>query len=221
MNKFILIISFIAIVHPVTAQKKLNKQAIHKAWTSTRQLSSDEWSISLDSAFNDQVVLFIDSLKRLKIDTLGCFAYSHPGFIAADSCKNANIPSTAFVYWKSLGSVFKTKFTNNCRFYSEKIQSSVLLKYFEESFTAMKSEFIMPAIYSATEQKGKIIYKIGLPSHEPSYSIFGMAGNNHKYIRFSESALSDKRGLFFTDNLKSTLFKWFTLIQSDINSNEH
>ncbi len=83
----------------------------------------------------------------------------------------------------------------------------------------------MPVIFSGTEEKGKIILSESLVDHESNYALFYLINKEYKSFRFCESYFSNEKSLFYADNRKTMIFRWFEVANQlalhNMDKNDH
>lgn len=84
----------------------------------------------VENSFDSTVVVFIDSLKVARIDTIGIFSYSSHGGFLSDSKKKCRSPWTVYIHWIKNGKTYHQKIEKNCKYESILIENSDLISYY-------------------------------------------------------------------------------------------
>ena len=218
---FLLIaILFRPCINKVFGQSPMNKEEIYKLWVKMQsekdQVDSIERFVVYDEILNLKVANIIAQLIAGGVDTLIGIGKSYPDIASGDTCEKGINPSNAYIFWVKSGKFYLKKVTKSCVFENIEIGSLPGISRYFRNESKIKKEYILPAIYSATKEGGKIKFSGSTVSHEKKYAIFFRINKEIKVMGFSENDISDKASLFYVQNRTTDLYKWFTLIDEKV-----
>jgi hypothetical protein len=200
-------------------QKSLSKSEISISWKENFPEQENEMKSINDLEFSDSLFQKkIQSLIRRVQALSDTFAFSliaDYGLTTVDSCRSGITPSEFFIYWRRSGRTFIQKATNNCLWPEKEVFNISIFSFFAAHRSEISQERIMPPIFGARIENGKVVYTRETSTHDISYTIFGKIGSFHKIALFSKNDITNQQGLFYADNLTSSLYKWFLLIKKD------
>jgi hypothetical protein len=198
----------------------LSKSEIRSFWKegmvldNERELNRVLGSFQFHDTIEETLQLKIKKLG-VKFDTVGLFLIERTGMVSLDSCERGSYLSKVYIFWKEAGKTYMQKITNRCLWAPTEVKVS-FFDFYKKNLTEINDEQIMPGILGAKKDGDKIIYNTTITSHEYSYFIFCKVGETKKLLRFSESDLSNKEGLFYYDNRGSKAYEWFLNLERDI-----
>lgn len=225
MNKqlnciFIIVILLIFCTNDLFAQPSLSKNEIYTFWVKMHS-ENDKGDYykrfaAYDESLNQKVTIVIEEIKKNNIDTLIGLVNSYSGLIDTDSCRAGLYPSDVYLFWVKSNRFFSKRITNNCVFEALEFGSFPAIFYYFQNAATIRNEYILPVIFSARNEGGKVKLSGASVNHEKRYSFFLILDNEHKAVDFSESDISSKESLFYEDNRSTSLYKLFCLMEEKI-----
>jgi hypothetical protein len=153
-------------------------------------------------------------------DIFGFFLIAEYGLITLDSCRRGMPPSECYMFWQSSGKTYLQKITNHCTWPAREVPDLSFFTFFENNAYQIKEEYIMPVITGAKLETRNVIYNMITSGHDVSYTMYCKMGSSAKLSLFSKADINNKESLFYENNLKSKLYKWFLLTNIDISFSE-
>jgi hypothetical protein len=210
---------------PLFAQTKMSKKQVLKILNEEKLSVSGKDSLLSNFIFSDSLLKrkFSFEIKKLKdpvIDTFGIFQISFPGFAGGtnDSCNSGIYPSNNYLFWISGNKTFYKILTGRCEFENRESSRLTFFNYYLKNSKEINSENILPVIFGREiSLKNEVVFSVSDTDHEPKYKIYIQTGNNFRFFRFSESDLTNKKSLFYYDNVNSKLYKFVFLFKKEFN----
>lgn len=213
---FTLNIVLLSILTSMTSygQRKMTKEEIFKTWKGFQQ--EQNWDSLFRFEIHGQTRETLDKLLRDGVDTLLVYSVSYPGSVELkkDPCSTRD-PIMSYFFIQHQGNNYFKRVNGKCETAQFKT-SDRLIKFMSSNYEKIKEEFFMNVIYGVEGQGDDLHISGSLIAHEPKYEILLQLGNRFKYLRFTESELTDKKNLFYDYNRSLTSFKNFELIKSKI-----
>jgi len=213
-RKILNIILFSIIPFVSIAQDKLTKKEIYSTWC-----YAEENRNKIEAHFDSSVVVLIDSLKILKVDTIGIFAeYSSGGsFLYSESQKNRLSFWTAYIQWVKNGRSYYQKVEKYSFFEPKKIENSRMITFYINNKEAINVNRIMPTITKASmNQKGIFKFTTGSSTSSTAYQIYCELNGNSTLKNFESYDIENEDNLFYIDNQNSIVKSWWELIEGQI-----
>src|SRR5690606_35175495 len=89
-----------------------------------------------------------------------------------------------------------------------------VIQFVLNNFSKMTNEFFMSVTYGVVADGDEFRISGNVIDHEPNYEILIQLGDKYKYLRFTDSELTDKKSLFYDYNRDLTSHKLFGLIET-------
>jgi hypothetical protein len=89
------------------------------------------------------------------------------------------------------------------------------LIFFSQHQHQLEREYIMPVIVSARREAGKIIYNRIISSDIDEYVLYYSVHGHCKRFAFSQTDITDKSNLFYSDNMECYVYEWFVSLQKE------
>jgi hypothetical protein len=195
-------------------QRQLTKDEILKTWTTEQNL------INKDSLFrfdvHTQTRATLDKLLMNGVDTLVLYSVSYPGYSEMDSNSCSTMyPVDSYFFWRRQGRDLLTKVNGKCEL-EQSIIGEEVIGFALEKFSKITDEFFMGVIYGGVTNGDGLRISGSAISHEPKYEILVQLGGKFKYLRFTESGLTDKKSLFYDDNHSLTSYGLVELLKDQV-----
>jgi hypothetical protein len=168
--------------------------------------------------FDTKVIEFIDSLRKIQVDTIGVFYARYFGSWSKDSCGSADSPWELYIQWKKNNSIFHRSIRQFCNNKTLTIKSSAIIDYYKNCPNELKKEKIIPVIIKAERNANgepEIIYS--LIDHTANYSIFCKQGIDSIQVNFTAFDMDEKENIFYNENNTTRIKSWFNMIENQIN----
>jgi len=198
----------------IFSQRQLTRNEILKAWTTNQK------PINKDSLFrfeiHEKTRMTLDKLLGDGVDALVVYCVSYPGYqeMNSDSCSTI-YPVGSYFFWRQQGKDYLKKVNGKCG-EPQLTTNDKVMRFALNNFSKMTDEFFMSVMYKVLSDGDKLIISGNVIDHEPNYEIFLQIGNKFKYLRFTDSELTDKKSLFYDYNHDLTSLKLFGLIKSQL-----
>lgn len=195
------------------AQEKLTKNEIYSYWCYI-----EENRKKIESHFDSTVVAYVDSLKFLKVDTIGIYSESSsPCFILTKEGLNSISPWTAYILWVKNGKSFYQKIDKFKVFKPIVIKDSKLITFYINNKDAINSNRIMPIITDASmNEKGKFRFSTQTSSDYTAFAIYCELRGNSVLKTYRDYGLNIEDDLFYKENNNSIIKRWKELIKNQI-----
>lgn len=202
-----------------SAQQLLSKGDIYNNWVRSHPVSTDcDSSIDLlspDPRIEAQIRTTVQSLRSRGIDTLLVLVNSHPGSFIVDTCRASDYPGEAYIFWRFDGKESLKRNPNKCGLDEAETITSQVFGFFFQHERQLEQEFIMPVILNASRQANKITYNRIISSDIDEYVLYYSIHGHCKRFAFSQSDITNKTSLFYSDNIESQVYKWFVALQKE------
>jgi len=202
-----------------SAQQLLGKTEIYNDW-----VKSHPASVNCDTAINQlsydarieaQIQTTIRSLRSRGVDTLLVLVNSHPGTLIVDTCRASNYPAEVYIFWRADGKQSVKKNPNKCGLGDVESSCSPVFDFFSQHQHQLERECIMPVILGARKQANKIVYNQIISSDIDEYVLYYSVRGHCKRFAFSQADITNKSSLFYSDNVKSQVYKWFVALKKE------
>jgi hypothetical protein len=202
-----------------SAQQLLRKGDIYSNWVRSHPVSTDCDSLidllSPDRGIDAQLRTTVQSLQSRGVDTLLVLVNSHPGSFIVDTCRASNYPGEAYIFWRFGGKESIRRNPNRCGLDGAETTISPVFVFFSQHKRQLEREYIMPVILSASRQADKITYNRIISSDIDEYILYYSIHGHCKRFAFSQADITNKRSLFYSDNIESQVYKWFMTLQKE------
>jgi hypothetical protein len=177
--------------------------------------------IEYKNQFDSLVVEYIDQLKSSGVDTIGVYEKKYVGAYTTDSCECGIIPWIAYIQWVNNGNIFHQKITKCCKFEIKPIESSALIRYYDNCKIKIDKERIMPVITGTSyNNKKEMLFHYMDIDHTTWYSIYCDLNGKSTSVTFNKYELESVENLFHSENLNSCLNSWRKIIDNQIDEIE-
>lgn len=216
--RFFFVTSFLFYFNNLEAQKSLDKKEIFDNWVSAEAVINlsrhDGLSkiLRFDTILNNRIYNELNWLQQLRVDTIGFFISTSPGYSNKDTCMNIPYPSKIYIFWQSKGEYFLKRLSTKCDYGYRRIDTlASIFRYYSENLEQINEEYIMPVIYKGEiTSDGKFVYSGSTSFHDPHFTIYCQLKDNVKYLNFSEYSYTNKGSIFYKDNIMSKSYYWFS-----------
>jgi len=216
----IFVVLFLSACIAVSAQRNLTPEEIiqyHKTSKIEKRVSKDSTKLTWSDELNIKLYNRIAILKSSGIDSLIVYSVSYPGYAyRIDSC-TSRYSTSAYLLWKSHGTVTIEKFKGACEFIIDNKKAADIFSFYDTNYTQLKDEIFMPVIFSGQiSDSNKITYQVSLVFHEAKYSLYYDIGASYNSFTFGQSELADKKSMFYNYNLDLAAYHWWKLISEQV-----
>ena len=198
------------------SQGKLTKSEIYS------MVCYEENRNKIEVNFDSSVVVIADSLKNLRIDTVGIFSWTlHGGFLESSMKYCEQSLWTAYVHWVKNGLAYHQKINSKCTFEPKLLSNSELIDFYIDNKIAINENRIMPVITNVTlNEKGKYIITSVMTNRNTIFNIYCELHGNSVLKTFDNDYLENKENIFYEENNSSIIKRWWELTENQINELE-
>jgi len=174
-------------------------------------------SWEFEQYFYPQILEKVDSLRIIKIDTIGIYLEQYTGwYVEPDTCIGGE-PWFGYVFWEFKGKSYLQKITKHCKSEPIEIPYSVLIRYFINAEPRIYSSYILPVIQGGyIDSKGDTIIERSWIDHTIDYTIYCELGEKAILRSFDEYELTTKESIFYDHNASSIINSWKKIISHQL-----